>query len=205
MNKLITLMLLALMSLAVSAQTGAPVDVNGYPTSVSQPTKVFYYDASSNLIFACIARSAAPNTQNPGYNFSLSVTGTGLTSIVAATNVGTVTTAAAHGLLLGNKVTVAGSTTSALNAVYYVQTVPSTTTFTITTAGVADATYNNGPLTISGQTPLLTGGIWSIEKLTYNGSNQLVAIQWANGNPGNYSSICANRAVTTGSTKITYQ
>lgn len=203
MKKLITLFLLV--AVCALAQSGAPVDVNGFPTSISQPTKVLAYDGSGNLIFICYARSAAPNTQNPGYNFSLSVTGTGLTSIVVLTNVGTVTTAAAHGLQIGNKVTVSGSTTSALNSVYFVQTVPSTTTFTITTAGVANATYNNGAMTLSGQAPLLTGGIWSVERLTYNGSNQLVAVQWANGAPGAYNNVCANRSVTTGATAIFYQ
>ena len=190
MKKLIIAALLAYPIFA--QQQGTPVTVTAYPRD--SPTTVFFYDGSGNTIAICYAKGSAPNGISAGYNFSLSVTGGGLTSIVVATNVGTVTTAAAHGLQVNEKVTVAGSTTSALNATYIIQTVPSPTTFTITTSGVGNATYNNGPLTISGQAPLTTAPIWSIQKLNYNGSSQLISTQWVNGNTGNYSSVCANYA-----------
>jgi hypothetical protein len=188
---------------SLRAQTGSPVDVSGYPSTINQAIKFFDYDASSNLTYICYARPLAPNPTNPGYNFSLTVTGGTLTSIVVATNVGTVTTVNAHGLFVGNKIVVSGSATTALNGTYYVQTVPSTTTFTITTSGVSNATYTD--MTVSGSTPLQTGAIWSIQKLTYNSSNEVISSQWANGTPGTYNSVCANRAQTTGATAIYYQ
>lgn len=196
--------LFVLLDLAAKAQTGAPVDINGFPTSISQSTRFFDY-SGTDMIYVCYARSLAPNNTNPGYNFSLSVTGTTLTSVVVATNVGTVTTVSAHGLRVAQKVVISGSTTSALNGTYYVQSVTGSTTFTITTSGVMDGTYNNGALTLSGAVPLLTGAIWSIEKLSYDGSHNLTDIQWAGGTPGAYTKICSNRAVTTGATAIYYQ
>jgi hypothetical protein len=160
----------------------------------------------ANLTHICYAKGIAPNAASTNYNFSLSVTGGGLTSIAVASNVGTVTTVAAHGLLPGNLVTVSGGTVDTdINSTYYVQSVPSTTTFTITTSLVSDGTYNNGALTVSGSAPLLTKPIWSIQHLNYDGSNNLTSVQWAGGNAGGYTNICANAAVTTGVTKVTYK
>lgn len=135
-----------------------------------------------------------------------------LTNVVVAANVGTVTTSAAHGLAVGNKVTIAGATVDTdLNGSYYVQTVGSTTTFTITTASVANATYTDSGMSLYTTAPRTTAAIWSVEKFTYDGSNNLVADQFAVGNVTGgvgtvaYSFICDNRATTTGSTKITFQ
>lgn len=70
------------------------------------------------------------------------VTGTEFTSVAVATNVGTVTLAA-HGLSVGDSVTIRGATTDAdLNASYTVASVPSADTFTIATSSVSDGTYN---------------------------------------------------------------
>jgi hypothetical protein len=128
-----------LLCLNALAQTvGQPVRVVPYPTEA--PTRFLDYDGSNNLIYVCATNPVASQV-----SYSLSVTGATLTSIVVLTNVGTATTAAAHGLQIGQNVVVSGSTTGALNATYKVATTPSTTTFTIATAGVADGTYNNGP------------------------------------------------------------
>lgn len=201
MKKIISLALL--LGSVIFAQTGAPVDVNGFPTTVSQPTRFLDYDGSSNLIYVCYAQSKANNPTNPGYNFTVSFTLGSLTSVVVSANTGTVTVPAPHGLQLGQKVVFTGSTTSALNGTYYIQSVPSSTTYTVTTSGVSNATYTD-PV-ISGSVPLLTGAIWSIQKILYNTSNLAIAVQWANGNPGTYTNICANRAQTTGATAIYYQ
>lgn len=177
-----------LLCLNALAQTvGQPVRVVPYPTEA--PTRFLDYDGSNNLIYVCATNPVASQSA-----YSLSVTGATLTSIVVLTNVGTATTAAAHGLQIGQSVVVSGSTTGALNATYKVATTPSTTTFTIATAGVADGTYNNGPLTISGTAPLLTGAIWAISKLNYSGSN-LVGTQCPNGTCGVYSFKCSDRAI----------
>jgi hypothetical protein len=79
-----------------------------------------------------------------------------LTSIVVSSNVGTVTTTVAHGLVPGNNVRVMSSSTSALNSgSYTVATVPTSTTFTIATANVANATYNNAGMLVAYTTPFI--------------------------------------------------
>jgi hypothetical protein len=188
------LLLLSAVFLPTMAQqkSGAPTTVIPYPFSA--PTEFFDYDGSSNLIYICYAAPSGLASDIANYSYSSSVTGGTLTSIVVSGNTATATTATAHGLMARQVTAVSGSTTSALNAVYTILTVPSTTTFTFTTAAVGDGTYNNGALTLSGVAPLLTSPIWSIEAFTYVSGN-LVGINWANGAPGNYSNICANRAV----------
>lgn len=190
--KRIALFVLMLTGAMLFSQTsGQPVVVVKYPSET--PTLAAFYDASNNLTYACYA-AAINNTSNPAnYSYSLSVTGGGLTSIVVLTNVGTVTTVAAHGLQPGQSVTVSGSTTPALNGNYLIQTTATTSTFTITTSGVGNATYNNGPLTVSGTAPLLTSPIWSIAHYLYDVSNNLIGTQCANGTCVPRTNICANR------------
>lgn len=71
--------------------------------------------------------------------------GIGVTSIVVASNTGTVTTASAHGLASGRQVAIYGGTgtSSKLNGLYTI-TVTGASTFTITTSGVANGTYSAG-------------------------------------------------------------
>ncbi len=127
-----------------------------------------------------------------------------LTSIVVLTNAGTVTTSTAHGLAVGNLVTISGATVDTdLNGTYYIQTVGSTTTFTITTASVANATYTESTLEVATMAPRSSAAQWDIFKYTTSGSN-ITVIQKAFARSG-LSSICDNKAVTTGSTKITYE
>jgi len=57
------------------------------------------------------------------------------------------TTASAHGLAVGDHVTIAGVTPSGYNGTYLVATVPTTTTYTVTTSG-----SNLGASTVSGTT-----------------------------------------------------
>lgn len=170
-------------------------------------TRLFFYDGSGNLQYAC----KAPQPMQ-AYTWAVTPTtyqGT-LTSISVSSNVGTVTVVGNHGLAVGNLVTVAASTTSTLNGNYYIQSVPSPTTFTITTAGVSDGTYNTAALTLSTTAAQSSQPIWSIEKFTYSGSN-LAASQWAVNMQGGfggstaYRFICDNRAVNTGTTAIAYQ
>jgi len=81
-----------------------------------------------------------------------------LTSIVVSTNVGTVTTSTAHNLVVGNPFVVSGATVDTdLNGDYVVVTIPSATTFTITTVSVSDATYNEATLQGIGQDSDLAG------------------------------------------------
>ncbi len=160
-------------------------------------TSLLFYDGSNYLIYSCKAKSIQPS-------FSWTKAATTLTNIVVLTNVGTVTTSTAHGLAIGNLVTVSGATVDTdLNGIYYIQTVGSTTTFTITTASVANATYTDATLAMSTTAPRSTAAIWDIFKYTISGTN-VVAIQKAGGKSGT-NSICDNRSTTTGSTKIGYQ
>lgn len=175
-----------------SQQTGQPVGIVQFPNQT--PTRLLDYAGGSNLTYLCQAPTINQTSTPSWYTYSLSVAASTLTNIVVATNVGTATTPSAHGLMVGQNTTVSGSTTSALNATYVIATIPSTTTFTFTTAGVGDATYNNGPLTVSGEAPLLTSPIWSIQHFTYDASNNLTSTQCANGSCQALSNKCSDRA-----------
>lgn len=188
MPKQILLLLFPL--LLFSQSTGQPVVIVQYPHEI--PTSFMDYAGGMNLTYLCIA-SPLNKTSTPGnYSYSLSVTGGTLTSIAVATNVGTVTTVSPHGLMSGQTVTVSGSTTAALNG-NYILTVTGNSTFTIVTAGVGNATYNNAALTISGTAPLLTSPIWSIQHFTYDTSNNRTGAQCAQGACNLQTNICANR------------
>lgn len=151
----------------------APVSQTAGPPPVPYVLQA-YYDGSGNLIYICKAQQFLQTASTVQRSDS------SLTNIVVATNVGTVTTASAHNLWIGATVTVSGSTTAALNAIYKVQTVPSSTTYTITTSGVGDATYNSAATAISTNNPLLSQSVWAIQVNVYNGSNQLTGSYWAN-------------------------
>lgn len=146
--------------LAVSLAFGQGQAVNQMdgPTPNDQ-VGLFYYDGSSRLIYACYAPALTSTTS---YYRSSST----LTSIVVATNVGTVTLSATAQFWVGQQLTVSGSTTAALNGTYRVATV-SGSTVTITTSGVTDATYNNAAMVVSTSGPALNSQIWSIRALNY--------------------------------------
>lgn len=70
----------------------------------------------------------------------------GVPGVSRATNIVTVTTTAAHGFTTGDSVTIAGVTDSAFNGQFFIQSTPTTTTFTYNqTAG--DATSGSGTAT----------------------------------------------------------
>lgn len=155
-------------------------------------TTLTYYDGSSNPEYICIA-----NAYQPTYKYQIALSN--LTNIVDSSNTGTVT-AANHGLAVGNLVTITGATTDTdLNGTYYVQTVADANTFTITTASVTDATYTDAAMVISTNAPRNTAAIWTILKFSYSGSSP---VRSQSSRP---NSICANRAVTTGATKVVYE
>ncbi len=201
----IALAVVLLITVVASAQQGGtPVQPVLYP--YDQPIKFFDYDGSGNLIYTCQTKASGPwNNNSVPSTFSWTRAANTLTSIVDSTNTATVTTSTAHGLQVANAITISGATVDTdLNGTYYIQTVGSTTTFTITTANVTDATYTESTLAVSSTAPRLTVAIWSIFKFTYNGSNQLTNFQMSNGVPA-MNQICANRAVTTGATMIVYK
>lgn len=193
------LQLIEHVALAQGPNQGAPTRINYFPSK--RPSTHNFY-TGTNLTYSCYANPDAPSN---GVSHSWTVAATTLTSIVVATNVGTVTTATAHGLIIGEKVVVTGSATGALNATYYIQTTPSSTTFTITTSGVGDGTYNDSTLVLTTDAPVEIDPKWSIAFYQYDGSNNLLSQTWASGDAGAYNLICANRAVKTGATAIFYK
>jgi hypothetical protein len=178
-----TLTLLLAFTGGLFAQAVGVNQVQGPPPSAYE--KLFFYDGSNNLQYICMAQ------QNQRAN-SYSVSGSTLTSIVVATNVGTVTFGTAPGLYVGARITVSGSTTAALNGAYQVTAV-SGATVTITTSGVSDATYSNAALTVTTNNPLTGAAIWAIQVFSYNVSNQLIDAHWAGGSAGE-AFACSNRA-----------
>lgn len=180
--KLLTLFAL-FAGIALAQHSGAAVAQVQYP--YDSPAMLFAYSGTNNTY---IGYASAKQTA-----FSWTRAATTLTNIVVATNVGTATTSTAHGLAIGNPVVVTGSATTALNATYRIATVPSTTTFTITTSGVADATYTTG-LVVTTTAPRSTAAIWAITCMTYDGSNNLTSKLWVNGTPGTFNQIWDNRA-----------
>jgi hypothetical protein len=190
MNRLIWA-LCAAICLPLCAQEGAPVNVSEGPPIIGY-TQLYFYDGSNNLEYVCSAKSLQPE-------FQWLRSDTTLTSIVDSSNTSTITTSSAHGLSVGNLITIRGATVDAdLNGTYYVQSVNSSTTFTITTSNVTDATYNESTLVISTNAPRSTANIWSILKISYNGTN-MIRKQRSVGN-----AACDNRATTTGNSKVTY-
>ncbi len=152
--------------------------------------RLCYYDASGNLIYVCYAPLSAITSAV----FAVAAT---LTNVVVLTNVGTVNTVAAHGLTVGCKVVLSGWTVDAqLNATYEVVSVPTSTSFTITTASVSDATYTDATGVATATAIRDTSECWAIQRHLYNASNQLVKSGWAEGitTP---TLIAANRAAYT--------
>ena len=196
LRKKLAYIFLATVALA-TAQTaqynGTPVRISAGPDSVDYTTLI-EYNGSNLPVYKGTAATAQPT-------FTWSISGSTLTSIVDSSNTATVTTASAHGLKVGNKVTIAGVLSDTdLNGTYYVASAATSTTFTITTANVTDATYNAAGTQVSTNAPRTTAAIWKITFYQYDGSNNLVS---SSNSP--WSSIWDNRAVTTGATKVTYE
>lgn len=155
-------------------------------------TSLPFYNGSNYIEYLCEA-----DGYQPTYKYQIALGN--LTNLVDSANTGTVT-AANHGLAVGNLVAITGNATDTdLNTSYYVQTVADANTFTVTTANVTDATYTDAAMVMATNAPRNTASIWVIKKYSYTG----VYIDRMQSSKPN--SICANRAVTTGSTKVTYE
>lgn len=197
MKKLVALVII--LASVLAAQDGTPTSPSQGPPYVAY-TKLYFYDATPNIEYICAARS-----QQPTFSWTRALST--LTSIVDSSNTSTVTTSTAHGLSAGAKVTIAGVTTvggTALNTTFVIQTVGATTTFTITTSGVTDATYTDSGMTLSTTAPRTTAPVWDIVKFVYDATPLLTNMLHAGGKSAT-NSICANRAVSTGATRIEYQ
>lgn len=178
----------------IAAQTaqydGTAIRISQGPNNIDYATKLAY--TANQVIYKGTAAKVQPT-------FSWTTAGGTLTNCIDATNTATCTTSTAHGLTVGSAVTLAGVTADTdLNGTYYVQTVGSTTTFTITTASVTDATYSASGIVLSTTSPRTTAAIWHITFYIYSGTD---CIDIKN---SDFSEIWDNRAVTTGATQITY-
>ena len=154
--------------------------------------KLCYYDASGNLEYLCFAPVSAIASA------SVAVAAT-LTNIVVSANVGTANTVAAHGLTPGSKVVLSGWTVDVqLNGTYEVKTVPTSTSFTITTVDVTGAptTYTDATGAATFTSIPDTAACWAIQKFWYDTGNKMVKSGWAEGTT-TPSLIAASRATYT--------
>ena len=192
------IILMSLVAVALGAQStpqydGSAVRISQGPNDKDYTTKVSY-TGGGLLEYQGKASRVQPE-------FSWNTSTATLTSIVVAANVGTVTTSTPHGLTVGNKVTVAGVLSDTdLNGTYYVQSTATTTTFTITTSAVSNATYSASGITLKTTAPRTTVAIWHVTKFIYDGSSRLTDQQ-----NSDFAVIWDDRAVNTGATKVTYQ
>jgi hypothetical protein len=164
--------------IAASAFAQAPIQISERPASEATELK-FFRDGSNNIEYVCTAlatqpvaswtRSALTSFQP---NMSAGTSAATLTSIAVAANVGTVTTSADHGLAVGHWITVSGATVDTdLNGTYKVASVPTSTTFTIATASVGNATYTDTTLRFTSTAARENALIWAIRKMFYTSTS----------------------------------
>lgn len=172
------------MALPAFSQNGPEVN-QSIGTPVTSVVQLFYRDGSNNTTYICRALANQPTFS---WTRSLST----LTSIAVATNVGTVTTSTAHGLSVGNRVSFRGATVDTdLNGDYVIATVGSSTTFTVATVNVADATYNEATLLAYTNWPRTNATVWSINRLFYT-TIYADRSSWAEGSTA-YGYACDSR------------
>jgi hypothetical protein len=154
-------------------------------------TTLMFRDGSNNVEYMCKA-----NSQQPTFAWYAAGNTPVLTSIVDSANTATVTTATAHGLQVGNRITIQGVVADTdLNGNYVIATVPTDSTFTITTANVTDGTYNgsgNPAMLVWTIAPRTNALIWSISRMYYT-TTFLDRISWANGDTS-FTKACTLRA-----------
>lgn len=167
-------------------QSGNPVNQVAGPTP-NNVVSLYYYNASNQIQYLCTAAAQQPPTT---YTIGASPS---FTQIVVATNVGTITFGATAAVWVGQRVTVAGMATSALNATYVITGV-SGSTATITTSGVADGTYNTSGATISTTGPVLGASVWSIQVFTYSGGYLATNYYAGGGTTPQGQLACSSRA-----------
>jgi hypothetical protein len=184
-----TLILFLLSIAGLYAQTSPEYTQSAAPPTTPY-TSLFFRDGSNNTEYVCKAL-----TNQPVYVWYAAGASPVLASIVDSTNTATATTAANHGLLVGNKIQIVGVTTDVdLNKTYVIASVPSDTTFTFTTANVTDGTYNgtsDAAMQMWSNAPRTTASIWSIQRNFYT-ATYIDRTAWADGTTASIN-ICANR------------
>ena len=163
-----------------------------------QPLETLYFrDGSNNYEYECVALNPSVTTviartaaaSRPPIPAGLPSV---LTNIVDSGTTSTITVVGAHGLAVGHRVTIAGATIDTdLNGTYTVAGVGSSTTFTITTAGVSDATYTAATLTVTTTAPRTNLNVWAILKRYYT-TTYVDREIWAQGSTAQ-NKACASR------------
>jgi hypothetical protein len=143
------------------------------------------FNTGGALTYECISYPLGPLTT---WTYSAG----DITGIVDSSNTATITFAAAHGLRVGNRITISGSTSTQLNTTFLVATAPDTTSVTITTASVTDATYTTG-VKITTTAPLTSKAVWNIAYFTYDATGLWTSTTWAEGSR-KFDQVCDNRA-----------
>lgn len=182
------LVLAMAMPCAIAQSQDPAVSISGGPPTRGW-TALYKYTTITGadyIEYICYAPVAQPSVRHS------------VTQIVDLASVSTFTTSDAHGLSVNNKVVLAGAAggASGLNGALIVVSVPSATTFTVATSGIADATYNSDGMTITSSAPRTNRGIWAIKKYTYGGTGgaSLLATQWAVGSTNVISGTGAGHA-----------
>lgn len=199
-----TVLFLASLALALAAMAQTNVTISEKSPAEGVTFK-YSYDAGNRLEYEGRADSVQPAEIAAVVCGSAPRCST-LTSIVVSSNTGTVNQTA-HGYSVGNEVCVSGASVDAdLNACYNIQTVPGANSYTITTANVSDATYNEASLRVESTAPRAVRPVWCIQKLVYDAaSGVLLHKYWSRGRSGACSAVWDNRAVTTGANRTSYQ
>jgi len=153
----------------------------------NNPVYLYFYNGSSQITHICAANALQPTT-----TYTIGAL-PGMTNVVVATNVGTITLGTTAYLWVGQRITLAGFVTTALNATYTVSAV-SGSTATITTSGVADGTYNTSGATLSTTGPVLNNSVWSIQIFTYSSTLLATSYFAAGGVTPSNQLACSNRA-----------
>jgi hypothetical protein len=181
---------------SIACLLGAQAQYDGTAVRISQGPNNLDYTTKISYTGTLVTYKGTAAKIQPTYSWLGSA---GSFSITDAAAVGTVTTSAAHGLSAGAEIRISGvEVDSDLNGLYYIQTAPSPTTFTITTSGVTDATYTDLGMVMSTTAPRTTAPIWHITFYQYDGNN---CTEIKN---SSFSEIWDNRAATTGALMITY-
>lgn len=180
-------LLFIVMASVACAQDAQNVTVTQEPPRVAYQTINGY--SGTKLVYSCTARSTV--TTGPRSLLSVSISAASNASPVSLTSTG-------HGFDTSSlpKVTISGGTGNwtAINGTF-TATVTGANTFTIP---VDSTTFGAlaGTITFTTTAPRTGVAEWSVLKLAYDGSGNLIGTYWLNGSPA-FVSKCSDAALTT--------
>ena len=162
---------------AVSGATSYTVQQIGGPATVTStvvaPTHNLVMSTSSGYTYNYyVTANNAFGSSSPA--LAVAPSAATISNVSLATNVVTITTAAAHGFAVGQTVVVAATTATAVNGTFVIATVPTSTTFTyaLTHADISAAT-DTGTAKIFGAPAAPTAVIFWTNSASYGATMQL--------------------------------